>query len=137
MNIERCMNWRYGVEVAEASNQEPSDKTDASLNCSLRMMAREICFLFLLGHVVHVTQSADLVIRIPGGGQPLDGFYRLDYRWELSLSWFYVKYFNRDQSCHSIIHLDQVSWFQFSTFYSEIDSSKALPFHVTKVNHET
>ena len=33
-----------------------------------------------LGHVIHVAQGADLVIRIPGGGQPKDGFYRLDYR---------------------------------------------------------
>ena len=35
----------------------------------------------LLGHVIHVASGADLVIRIPGGGQPQDGFYRLDYRW--------------------------------------------------------
>ena len=37
----------------------------------------------LLGHVIHVASGADLVIRIPGGGQPQDGFYRLDYRWVL------------------------------------------------------
>ena len=32
--------------------------------------------LWLLG----LAEAADLVIRIPGGGQPQDGFYRLDYR---------------------------------------------------------
>jgi len=34
----------------------------------------------ILFFVIKVTHGADLVIRIPGGGQPLDGYYRLDYR---------------------------------------------------------
>ena len=33
-----------------------------------------LCFLLPLG------EGADLVIRIPGNGQPKDGYYRLDYR---------------------------------------------------------
>ena len=46
--------------------------------------------LLVLVHVLHLTRGADLVIRIPGGGQvsyvdlgggqPQDGLYRLDYR---------------------------------------------------------
>ena len=42
--------------------------------------AIHVSLLLVLGHVIHVAQGADLVIRIPGGGQPKDGFYRLDYR---------------------------------------------------------
>ena len=41
--------------------------------------ARHVSLLLVLGHVI-VAHCADLVIRIPGGGQPKDGFYRLDYR---------------------------------------------------------
>ena len=41
---------------------------------------RHVFLLLFFGHVTHVTRGADLVIRIPGGGQPKDGFYRLDYR---------------------------------------------------------
>ena len=41
--------------------------------------------ILLLGHVLHVVSGADLVIRIPGGGQPQDGFYRLDYRWVVAI----------------------------------------------------
>ena len=44
---------------------------------------RHVSLLIVLGHVIHVAQCADLVIRIPGGGQPKDGFYRLDYRYVL------------------------------------------------------
>ena len=36
----------------------------------------------ILFFVIKVTHGADLVIRIPGGGQPLDGYYRLDYRYD-------------------------------------------------------
>ena len=38
---------------------------------------------FLLLIFGHVARGADLVIRIPGGGQPKDGYYRLDYRYVL------------------------------------------------------
>ena len=41
---------------------------------------RHVFLLLFFEHVIHVTRGADLVIRIPGGGQPKDGFYRLDYR---------------------------------------------------------
>ena len=34
----------------------------------------------ILFFVINVTLGADLIIRIPGGEQPLDGYYRLDYR---------------------------------------------------------
>ena len=63
---------------------------------------RHVFLLLVFGHVIHVTNCADLVIRIPGGGQPKDGFYRLDYRYsnakicpqfssEVSLSRFVTK----------------------------------------------
>ena len=39
-----------------------------------------LCFLLPLG------EAADLVIRIPGNGQPKDGYYRLDYRYMMHRS---------------------------------------------------
>ena len=45
---------------------------------------RHVFLLLFFGHVIHVTRGADLVIRIPGGGQPKDGFYRLDYRYSVA-----------------------------------------------------
>ena len=55
---------------------------------------RHVSLLLALGHVIHVAHCADLVIRIPGGGQPKDGFYRLDYRYVLQLKYF-LKYFRQ------------------------------------------
>ena len=37
--------------------------------------------LVLLCFLLPVGEGADLVIRIPGNGQPKDGYYRLDYRY--------------------------------------------------------
>ena len=37
-------------------------------------------WLVLLSLLLPVGETADLVIRIPGNGQPKDGYYRLDYR---------------------------------------------------------
>ena len=36
--------------------------------------------LLILSFLLPLGQGADLVIRIPGNGQPKDGYYRLDYR---------------------------------------------------------
>lgn len=36
--------------------------------------------LLILSFLLLPGEGADLVIRIPGNGQPKDGYYRLDYR---------------------------------------------------------
>ena len=46
-------------------------------------MSGHVIHVFLLLIFGHVARGADLVIRIPGGGQPKDGYYRLDYRYVL------------------------------------------------------
>ena len=49
-------------------------------------MSGHAIHVFLLLIFGHVARGADLVIRIPGGGQPKDGYYRLDYRYVLDAS---------------------------------------------------
>ena len=39
-----------------------------------------LTLLIILGFLLPLREAADLVIRIPGNGQPKDGYYRLDYR---------------------------------------------------------
>ena len=41
--------------------------------------------LVLLCFLLPVGEGADLVIRIPGNGQPKDGYYRLDYRYNTAI----------------------------------------------------
>ena len=51
-------------------------------------MSGHAIHVFLLLILGHVARGADLVIRIPGGGQPKDGYYRLDYRYVLLIGCF-------------------------------------------------